>query len=76
MAGDCPFIADVHMERRPANALCVEAMAPTPRCTLRPPGDWPEGMALRWLGSGGSPLVFGPCTPLACPRGLVGAAGE
>ena len=23
---------------------------------------------MRWLGSGGSPLVFGPCTPGDCPR--------
>ena len=76
MSEECLFLTGVPMERRPANALCVEAMEALPRCTLRPPGDWPEGMVLRWLGSGGSPLVFGPCTPMACPKGLVRGAGE
>lgn len=31
-----------------------------------PPEHWPEGMVLRWLLSGGSPLVLGHCND-DCP---------
>lgn len=33
------------------------------------PEHWrgPGASSLRWLASGGSPLVFGPCSPGACP---------
>ncbi len=57
------------IERRPANALCVEIMTPVPRCTRKLPPHWKGSgaSALRWLGSGGSPLVFGRCSPI-CPR--------
>lgn len=54
---------------RRANALCVEVGAwPSTRCTLKLPSHWTGAgaSALRWLGSGGSPLVLGRCTA-NCP---------
>jgi hypothetical protein len=57
------------IERRPANALCIEIMTPLPRCTLKLPDHWTGSgaSALRWIGSGGSYLVFGRCSQ-NCPR--------
>lgn len=67
----CPHSAKgLTLIRRPVNALCVEIGAPLPRCILKMPEHWTgKGRsAIRWLASGGSPLVFGPCTPLCCPE--------
>lgn len=62
------------LERRPANALNLEIGTPIPRCSFKPPAHWPvehvgrgRGHVLRWLGSGGSPLVFGTCDR-DCPK--------
>lgn len=63
----CPHLLQPELPRRPANALNIEVGQPSPRCNLKRPDHWPEGAsALRWLGSGGSPLVFGRCDR-ACP---------
>lgn len=47
------------------NALRVEICTPADRCLLKMPEHWSEGAktagALRWIGSGGSALVFGVC---------------
>lgn len=55
-------------QRRGGNALNVEIGEPLARCLQKQPEEWRgRGMSsLRWLASGGSPLVFGPCTPRAC----------
>lgn len=67
MSEKCKFLITPKLERRPANALNIEIATPCPRCTLKPPEDWPEGMVLRWLGSGGTPFVLGACMPNQCP---------
>ncbi len=68
---DCPHLITLRVERRPGNALNVEIGTPAPRCTLKPPEDWEArgGSVLRWLGSGGSPLVLGNCSS-DCPLKL------
>ena len=65
----CTYKIELDVTRRPANALCVEIGTPLPRCTLKLPSHWTgtEASALRWLASGGSPLVLGPCSA-SCPR--------
>jgi hypothetical protein len=78
----CSKLIQPELPRRPANALCIEIGEPLARCRMKTPkhwGDFDQG-ATRWLLSGGSPLVLGPCTPNACPlrRGevRVEAGGE
>ena len=73
-AGDarngCRFRIVPGIVPRRANALCIEVGAwPQPRCTLKLPDHWTGkgASALRWLGSGGSALVFGNCSA-RCPR--------
>jgi hypothetical protein len=54
----------MNVERRPANALCVEIGAPAPRCINKRPEHWAGlgvNSSIRWLASGGSALVFGVC---------------
>jgi hypothetical protein len=69
MSESCPHLIELETPRRPGNALNVEVGTPAPRCLLRIPAHWREGAsALRWIGSGGSPLVFGRCRPGRCPR--------
>jgi len=75
---DCPYQAKAHTDgstsRRPGNALNIEWFPlGIPRCTCKKPDHWPqrEGMALRWLGSGGSPNVLGHCkqgSEDCCPK--------
>lgn len=69
-APQCPNQLSSSVERRPANALNIEIGAPLPRCSARPPATWRgvETAVLRWLGSGGSPLVFGLCARQVCDR--------
>jgi hypothetical protein len=49
----------------------VETIPVSTRCLLKLPEHWSEGAkklgALRWIGSGGSCLVFGVCDS-NCPR--------
>lgn len=53
---------------RRANALNIEPMQPMARCLNQKPEHWPASMsALRWIGSGGEPLVFGHCSASSCP---------
>ncbi len=49
--------------------LSAAGAEPLTRCRLKLPDHWTGAGAssLRWLGSGGSPLVFGVCTPGNCP---------
>lgn len=65
----CACRIEIAMPRRPANALCIEIMEPMPHCTSKIPAHWTGrgASALRWLASGGSPLVLGRCSP-NCPR--------
>lgn len=65
----CSSRVGVEQERRPANALNIEYMTPSPRCMNKLPDHWfgAGRSAVRWLGSGGSPLVFGKCGG-HCPR--------
>jgi hypothetical protein len=48
---------------RKSNALNIEPMQPADRCLNRKPAHWPSDgdHAVRWIASGGSPLVFGRC---------------
>lgn len=64
----CDQRIELGVEGRPANALNVEIGAPLPRCRLKTPGNWQgsDKRAVRWLWSGGSPLVLGPCSS-RCP---------
>lgn len=54
---------------RRGNVIAVEIGTPVPRCLNKQPSEWRGrgASSLRWVGSGGSPLVFGPCTPNVCP---------
>lgn len=61
----CPHFIEVRAEKRPANALNVEVGQPAHRCTLKTPWNG-QIDALRWLYSGGSPLVLG-CCDAKCP---------
>lgn len=56
------------IERRQANALNVEIGQPIPRCLNKIPEHWtgPAALGLRWVASGGSPLVLGACQPNGC----------
>jgi hypothetical protein len=66
----CPELVETEFLRRPANALNVEPMQPAPRCRLRTPEHWgdKDPRATRWLLSGGSPLVLGPCSRCKIPH--------
>ncbi len=68
LRASCCFRIDFGIERRPANALNVEIMTPLSRCRQKLPEHWTGtgASALRWLGSGGSALVFGHCSR-PCP---------
>lgn len=68
-ASKCPHRISIQEERRPANALCIEAFGGGDRCKLCVPDHWPKNIsAARWIMSGGSPLVFGYCSK-ACALG-------
>lgn len=69
LRGDCDQRIEKDVERRRANALNVEIGAPMPRCKMKPPSHWPDGMVARWLLSGGDALVLGLCAG-RCPRAL------
>lgn len=58
------------LESRPANALNLEIGQPMPRCINSQPDNWPkdQGFGIRWLASGGGPLVFGVCCAGNCPK--------
>ena len=66
---NCPYLRRPRLEPRRSNAFNIEIGAPALRCILKPPASWPEGMVLRWIGSGGSLLVFGKCTAGDCALG-------
>jgi len=67
----CPHRIEYTETSLQRNALRVEALTPASRCLNKIPEHWSEGAkkagALRWIGSGGSPLVFGICTN--CSKG-------
>jgi hypothetical protein len=71
----CRFNVSTGVVRRPGNVIAVEAGCfGSERCTRKLPSHWEAiggsgASALRWLASGGSPLVFGHCTPNGnCPE--------
>ena len=71
MNTDCCHRIQPDLVRRPANALNIEIGTPMARCILKKPENWegkthPAYTATRWLGSGGSPLIFGVCSA-NCP---------
>jgi hypothetical protein len=75
-AQPCPYRREIPLERRPANALCIEHFGGLARCVLKLPRHWKGMSAARWLMSGGSALVFGICMqpcPAAEQEDLVGA---
>lgn len=67
---NCPYLIEIAIESRPANALNVEIGKAADRCQIKTPSHWGDADPLgsRWLLSGGSPLVFGWCTPNNCPK--------
>jgi len=66
----CPSRIEVEAERRAANALNIEIGTPMPRCLNKKPNHWPANSSgLRWMASGGSAFVFGPCSA-KCPLKL------
>jgi hypothetical protein len=63
----CSNRVDPALERRPANALCIEIGTPMPRCLFREPGGSKEGRSnLAYLLSGGSILAYGICEQAHC----------
>lgn len=67
----CTSCYRLPLERRPANALCVEIGSPLDRCLLQPPdgrGVTRDGGTLDWLRSGGSALAYGVCCLASCPE--------
>lgn len=67
----CPHRIGLEVIRRPANALNIEmgGFGGCDRCKLKPPEEWGPNApsVMRWLLSGGSPMVLGRCTPNNCP---------
>ena len=61
----CPHRITPEFLRRPGNVLNCEPMQPGPRCRLKTPESWngADPLASRWLLSGGTPLILGPCQP-------------
>lgn len=68
-AEKCPQRIALPVPQRPGNVLNVEIGLPVPRCRCRTPESWGgfDPRAVRWLNSGGSALVLGPCSAEACP---------
>jgi len=65
----CPSMASTSWDGKQSNALRIETFHPQDRCIQKKPEHWPESAtALRWIGSGGNPLVFGPCEFRSCPK--------
>lgn len=66
----CSERVELDVIRRPVNGLVIESGCwGGPRCLLKPPSNWAGSSVtpLRWLWSGGSPLVLGPCSG-NCPK--------
>lgn len=73
---NCQSRVTIEVERRPANALNIEMGTPAARCLNKKPSHWPkDSSALRWIASGGSALVFGPCNA-DCPLKVFDQLGE
>ena len=58
----CESRLEVEYHGRPCNGLNIE-FSPAPyRCINKRPEHWPDSVsAINWVGSGGSPFVFGVC---------------
>ena len=66
---NCPHRIVLGIEPRPVNGLNVEIGSFSDRCFLKTPAHWPKNATgLRWIGSGGSAIVFGRCT-MKCALG-------
>lgn len=73
MSAGCPHRIAIDVQRRPANALNIEAATPASRCSIKEPDHWPnKDMSMRWRMSGGSPFVFGLCNA-DCPLKIIDA---
>lgn len=77
LSAPCPYLIEFERSeyRRQSNALRTEpVIICSGRCSLKLPEHWPQAAkdrgALRWVASGGSPLVFGRCCQ-PCPRAEV-----
>ena len=70
-ASRCPHRIEIPLHRRPVNGLNVETGKALPRCKLLPPIEWGDRArsVIRWLLSGGSPLVLGHCSIHGCGLG-------
>ena len=69
----CGSRIEVALIRRPGNALNVEIGQALDRCAGKHPPEWKNRPGTtpstrRWLASGGSPLVLGPCAFSDCPK--------
>ena len=66
----CPYRIEIGITPRAVNGLNIEIAQAADRCILKRPAHWPEtATALRWIGSGGDPLVFGVCEARKCSLG-------
>jgi len=64
----CRYLVEIDPVRRPGNVVCVEPIQPVPRCKLKFPKHWGSyDMVVRWLWSGGDPMVLGICSRYNCP---------
>lgn len=61
----CRHRLAVERQPRPGNRLCIEHVAPAPRCVQQAP----DGRGAAWLASGGDVAAYGACCPTGCPLG-------
>ena len=68
---NCPYRLEHKDSTLQKNALRIEIMTPELRCALKFPKHWSQAAkdlgAMRWVLSGGTPLVFGVCDK-NCPQ--------
>lgn len=68
-AASCPHLLELSTPRRQPDQINSGCGIALPRCKLRVPASWPKEVApVRWLARGGTPLVFGVCSP-SCALG-------
>lgn len=65
IAAVCCHRMTVSRQPRPGNRVCVEHVAPLPRCVRQSP----DGRGAAWLASGGDMLAYGVCCLAGCPLG-------
>ena len=65
VAAVCRHRITVERPPRPGNRLCIEHVAPLPRCGQQAP----DGRGAAWLASGGDVAAYGVCCLAGCPLG-------